>query len=81
MYYVYLLKDCNNKFYIGYSNNLKRRLREHLSNKVYTTKRMSNPRLIYYESYSSIELAKDRERKLKQFGSTYHGLMKRLRLK
>lgn len=49
MYYTYILKDDNNKLYIGYSSNLKRRITEHLQNKVYTTKRMKNLKLLYYE--------------------------------
>ena len=80
MYYVYLLQDENQKRYIGYSSNLKRRLSEHKNKKVYTTKRMLNPKIIYYEGYLDEESAKTREKKLKQFGSSYHGLIKRLKL-
>jgi len=80
MYYVYLLKSAN-KLYIGYSNNLKRRVSEHMRGKVYTTSKMEKPRLVYYESYNNIDLAKERERKLKQYGSSYQGLLKRLGLK
>ncbi|OGH10455.1 MAG: hypothetical protein A2857_00070 [Candidatus Levybacteria bacterium RIFCSPHIGHO2_01_FULL_36_15] len=65
MYYVYLLRDINSKLYIGYSSDLKRRLKEHLQQKVYTTKRMTKPDLIYYEAYSNEDSAKIRERKLK----------------
>ncbi|MCX6746133.1 MAG: GIY-YIG nuclease family protein [Candidatus Parcubacteria bacterium] len=81
MYFVYLLKDVDNKLYVGYSEDLKRRIQEHLNNKVYTTRRMKNPKLFYYEAYSHEEQAKERERKLKQYGSSYHGLLKRLRIK
>lgn len=81
MYYVYLLKDPNDKLYIGYSNNLKRRMHEHLKEKTYTTRRMIKPRLIYYEAYENEERAKERERKLKQYGSSYQGLLKRLGIK
>ena len=80
MYYVYLLQDFQNKLYIGYSANLKRRIQEHLHEKVYTTKRMNNPKLIYYEAYENEIAAKTREKKLKQFGSSYQGLIKRLKL-
>ncbi len=79
MYYVYILK-ANNKLYIGYSNNLKRRLSEHHKGKVYSTRRVDNLELIYYESYNDIDLAKNREKKLKQHGSAYQGLLKRLGL-
>jgi putative endonuclease len=81
MYYTYILKDKNNKLYIGYSSNLKRRIKEHLRNKVFTTKKMDSPQLFYYESYSNKEMAKEREKKLKQFGSSYTGLLKRIGLK
>jgi len=81
MFYVYLLKDDNNKLYVGYSEDLKRRIKEHLNSKVYTTKKMKNQKLFYYEAYLNEELAKERERKLKQYGSSYHGLIKRLGIK
>ncbi len=42
---------------------------------------MTNPKLIYCECYNDEKLAKIRERKLKQYGSAYHGLKKRLSLK
>ena len=81
MFYVYILKDNNNKIYIGYSGNLKRRIAEHEREVVYSSKRMSEPKLFYYEAYISEGLAKDRERKLKQRGSSVKGLLKRLRIK
>lgn len=81
MYYVYLLKDSNGKVYIGRSDDLKTRLKAHLNKKVYTTKKYIDPKLIYYEAYNGRELSKEREKKLKQFGSSYVGLLKRLRLK
>jgi len=62
MYYVYLLKwNRNNKFYIGYTENLKRRLNQH--------RKESNFNLIYYEAYQSEEIARRRERRLKYYGS------------
>ncbi|MFA4880670.1 MAG: GIY-YIG nuclease family protein [Candidatus Doudnabacteria bacterium] len=80
MFYVYLLKDGNKKIYIGYSRDLRRRISEHKNQKVFTTKKMFNLKLVYYEAYSSEELAKEREHKLKQFGSAHHGLLKRLKI-
>jgi len=80
MYYVYLLRDGNRKLYIGYSSNLRRRMSEHIRSNVYTSRRMNNPELVYYEAYISEHEAKLRERKLKQFGSSYKGLIKRLNL-
>ena len=81
MFYVYLLKDEKDKIYIGYSSDLKRRIQEHQSQNVYTTKRMINPRLFYYEAYTTELAAKTREKKLKQYGSSYQGLLTRIGLK
>jgi len=80
MYYVYLLKN-DNKLSVDYSKDLKRRLIERSRGKVYTSSRMKEPKLIYYEAYNDIDLAKEKERKLKQYDSAYHGLLKRLELK
>ena len=81
MYYVYVLIDDNKKIYIGYSSNLERQLFEHEAQKVYTTKGMKNPKLYYYEAYKNEVQAKERESKLKQYGSSYNGLLKRIGLK
>jgi len=82
MYYVYVLQSKENeRLYIGYSNDLKRRLIEHRQGKVYSTKRWKPWELIYYESYKTEILAKIRERKLKRYGSAYVGLKKRLQLR
>ena len=79
MFYVYLLRD-DKHFYIGYTKDLRRRIKEHDAKKTYTTRRMNNPKLVYYEAYSTEDAAKTREKKLKQFGSSYKGLVKRLGL-
>ena len=72
MHYIYLLRDKKNKsLYIGYSNNLEHRVRQHrLKNK--------NLELIYYEACLNEQEARTRERKLKMFGSAYRGLRKRV---
>ncbi len=38
-------------------------------------------KLVYYEAYLSKELAQERERQLKRFGSAYTALLKRLNFK
>jgi len=83
MYFVYLLEISGIKgknFYIGYSSDLKRRLQEHKNNLVKTTK-FRDPKLIYYECYNEKSLAMTREKNLKNSGSAYNGLLKRLKLK
>jgi len=81
MYYIYLLKNAQGKLYIGYSKDLRRRIKEHHLGKTYTTRRMGETKLIYYEAYEDEYAAKEREKKLKQFGSSYKGLIKRLKIK
>lgn len=81
MYYVYLLKDDEGKLYIGFTNDLRRRMNEHDMKKTYTTRRMNELKLVYYEAYSDKGLAQTREKKLKQFGSSYSGLIKRIGFK
>ena len=71
MYYVYLLKSrAENKTYIGYTNNLARRLKEHKDKK---------PELIYYEAYKSEKDARKREMILKERGQTVRRLKEKLK--
>jgi len=85
MHYVYLLKLNNNnstqKYYFGLTSDLKNRFKEHQKGKSEFTKKYLPVKLIYFEGYSDVELAKEREKKIKQFGSSYNGLLKRLGLK
>jgi len=61
-----------NKFYIGYTADLKRRLIEHKAGKVYTSYRMGDWKLIYYEACLSKKDAERREDQLKTgFGRGY----------
>ena len=71
MYYVYLIKDSRfDKTYIGYTNNIERRLKEHKDKK---------PELIYYEAYNNEKDARSRELKLKQRGQSARRLKERLK--
>ena len=70
MYYVYFIKNkSEGKSYIGYTNDLKRRLKEHKDKK---------PELVYYEAYKSEIDARRREKMLKQRGQTVRWLKKRI---
>jgi putative endonuclease len=66
MFYVYILLSLkDNKFYIGYSKNLKRRILEHKKKKVKSTRNRLPLRLICYEFYLSKTDALKREKFLK----------------
>ncbi len=65
MYYTYILKMISDKFYIGYTDNLKRRLQEHKCGHVNTTKKFLPIQLIFYEAFLNKKDATRREKYFK----------------
>ena len=62
MYYVYILQsEKDSKFYIGFTNHLERRMREHAEGKVLSTKGRRPFKLIYYEAFTNEKDAIRRE--------------------
>ena len=82
MFYVYLLHhDQTKRNYIGRTDDLRRRLKEHNSNQQTATKRrIGKWRLVYYEAYSSKTDAISREKRLKAHGSGKREFLKRITL-
>ena len=64
MYYVYVLKSRkDNKFYVGYTNNLERRVKQHRSaRKGYYTSGKGPWDLVYYEVFEDKATAIRREK-------------------
>jgi len=60
MYYVYVLENGANR-YIGRTNNLRKRVREHNAGQNFSTKSPTNWKLIYYEAHLNFDDAKRRE--------------------
>lgn len=80
MYFVYIIKSQNySQLYIGRTTNLLKRLTEHNSGLSPSTKKYLPWKFVYFEGYANEEDAKDRERKLKQFGKVYSQLKRRIR--
>jgi len=79
MFYTYLLENQDDKsWYIGFTSDLQRRLKEHQEHSGGRTTRLKNNwRLIYYESYLNKNDAVGRERFLKS-GSGRRFLKKQL---
>ena len=66
MYYVYVLfSRKDHELYIGYTNDLERRITEHQGANVTATKHRQPTCLIYYEAYVHWSDAKRREKYLK----------------
>ncbi len=71
MYYVYIIKNNRDRtIYIGYTDNLERRIKEH---------KFKNPELVYYEAYKNELDARERERKLKHRGQSIRFLKDRIK--
>jgi len=66
MYFVYVLKsESSGRRYVGMTNNLERRLKEHNSGKMKSTKAFIPWEIIYTENYSNRTEAREREKYLK----------------
>jgi len=80
MFYAYVIKSKkDNSIYIGYTEDLKKRLKEHNSKQNKSTKNKAPFELIYYEAYKSKSDAKFREDNLKRFAQAYTQLKKRIK--
>ena len=66
MGYVYILKSNKGKFYVGSTNDLKRRFEQHISGYTHTTARMEKLELVFSQEYESLEKARYVELKLKK---------------
>lgn len=67
MYYVYALQSIIDKnwLYVGYSDDLKTRVKRHNQGKVKSTKSKKPLILVYYEAYRNKKDAAKREYELK----------------
>lgn len=79
MYYFYVLKNKNNDLYFGYSEDLKKRILQHNSSMVKSTKPNIPYGLIYYEAYHSKNDAIHREQSIKLRGNAYIQLKRRIK--
>ena len=69
MYYVYILaSQTNSVLYIGVTSHLRQRMNEHKSGAIEGfTKRYHVDKLVYFEEYSEITYALEREKRLKRW--------------
>jgi putative endonuclease len=66
MWYVYVLKSLNkDKIYTGFTEDFRRRLKEHNAGKVLSTRSLKPVKIVYYEAFLSEEDARAEEKFLK----------------
>ena len=79
MFVVYIIQSkTTEKIYIGYTNNLKRRLLKHNNNENFSTKNKGPWTLVYCEAYRSRDDAMQREKRLKYYGKALGQLKRRI---
>lgn len=80
LFYVYIIKSKkDNNFYIGSTNDLKRRIDEHNAGLSFSTKSRIPFELVYYEAYRSEKDARMREKNLKIRSRAFVQLKKRIK--
>jgi len=68
MYYVYILQSLIDKsLHIGFSADLRSRVKRHNSKQVVSTKDKTPWKLIYYEAYTGPQSAIQREKQIKSW--------------
>ena len=80
MFFVYILKSQEDyDLYIGYTNNLRKRFKEHNLGLVRPTKSRRPLYLVYYEAYASRPDATEREQNLKLRAKALRQLKNRIK--
>lgn len=64
--YIYILEDSRQKFYIGSTDNVERRLKQHNSRHTQTTSRMGKLNLVFCQEFDTLREARRIEFKLKR---------------
>ncbi len=64
--YVYILKDKNNRFYVGSTIDFEKRLWQHKLGHTQTTKNMDEPKLVLVQEFKSLTMARKIEMKIKK---------------
>ena len=78
MFYVYIIQNELEKLYTGSTNDLRDRLKSHNTGRVFSTKG-HKWKLVYYEAYRNEQDAREREKRLKQYGQAMAQLKRRIK--
>ena len=70
MSWVYILRNqVTNRYYVGSTIDLKRRLTQHRSGNTRTTRVLGTHDLVYTEEYNTVDEARAREKQIKSYKS------------
>ena len=64
--YIYILKDDNGKYYVGSTDNVQRRMKQHNAGHTQTTRNMKDLELVFSQEYASLTEVRMIERKIKK---------------
>lgn len=67
MAHVYILKSENGTFYIGSTDNLERRLKQHASGQTQTTRQKKIYKLVFEQKFSTLANARKIEKRIKKW--------------
>ena len=79
VFYFYVLQSIRDRnLYFGYSEDLRKRVKDHNGGRVPATKNRRPMECVYYEAYKSEKDARERERQIKRRAKAHIGLKRRL---
>lgn len=82
MNYVYLLKSLKDNWtYVGSTQDLQKRFRQHNNGEVKATNFYKPLNLVYYEAYRDLETAINREKEIKVSATEKDRILKRIGLR
>jgi putative endonuclease len=64
--FLYILKDDGDHIYIGSTDDINRRIQQHICGGTYTTRRMYNAKLVFSQNFETLEKARKAELWLKK---------------
>ena len=80
MFFVYILKsEKHRRHYIGFSDDLRERLKKHNKGYVFSTKPYLPWDIVYYEAYRTKDEAMKREHNLKLRSNAWNQLKRRIK--
>ena len=80
MYYFYALRSLKDKdLYFGYTNDLRKRFKEHNAGRVVSTKERKPFKIVYYEACKSEKDAREREKQIKRRAKAHISLKRRIK--